>query len=203
MKKGALHRQRHHRRDRDRLRTAPYARDAAGGGLGFTHVGGCAANAAIDLGRLGVPAVLCCKVGADSFGDFVEETVRASGHPGSSGIRRSIPRVSIVCVQSSGERSFLYCSPARPRRSPRRTPDAPLEEADIVFSWWGRCCLLRLTVPGRRGARNARAGWAKPPLWTRHGDFQDVWLPKGEAALPHLDLFMPSVEEAAKLTGGD
>ena len=36
-----------------------------------THVGGCAANAAIDLGRLGVPAVLCCKVGADSFGDFV------------------------------------------------------------------------------------------------------------------------------------
>ena len=32
-------------------------------------------------------------------------------------------------------------------------------------------------------------------------DFQDIWLPKVEAVLPHLDLFMPSVEEAAKLTG--
>ena len=32
-------------------------------------------------------------------------------------------------------------------------------------------------------------------------DFADVWLPKVEAVLPHLDLFMPSLEEAQKLTG--
>lgn len=97
-----------------------------------THVGGCAANAAIDLGRLGVPAVLCCKVGADSFGDFVEESVRASGAD-TRGIVRD-PAVSTTVMDTA---------------------------------------------------------------W----DFEDIWLPKVEAALPHLDLFMPSVEEAAKLTG--
>lgn len=35
-------------------------------------VGGCAANAAIDLGRLGVPTSLCYKIGTDSFGILVE-----------------------------------------------------------------------------------------------------------------------------------
>ena len=32
-------------------------------------------------------------------------------------------------------------------------------------------------------------------------DFDDVWLPKIEACLPELDYFIPSVEEAAKITG--
>ena len=32
------------------------------------HVGGCAANAAIDLAKLGLPAMLCALVGDDSFG---------------------------------------------------------------------------------------------------------------------------------------
>ena len=36
-----------------------------------THVGGCASNAAIDLAKLGVPVALSCKVGSDSFGEFV------------------------------------------------------------------------------------------------------------------------------------
>ena len=31
-------------------------------------------------------------------------------------------------------------------------------------------------------------------------DFEDIWLPKVVDVLPYLDLFMPSVEEAAKLT---
>ncbi len=32
-------------------------------------------------------------------------------------------------------------------------------------------------------------------------DFQDVWMPKLEGALRYTDLFMPSIEEAKKLTG--
>ena len=76
-----------------------------------THVGGCASNAAIDLAKLGVPVALSCKVGSDSFGEFVRGTAAAAGvdvrgvvsDPGVS------TTVSIVCVGSSGERSFLYC----------------------------------------------------------------------------------------------
>ena len=32
-------------------------------------------------------------------------------------------------------------------------------------------------------------------------DFDDIWLPKIEAALPFVDLFMPSYDEAVKLSG--
>ena len=32
-------------------------------------------------------------------------------------------------------------------------------------------------------------------------DFDDVWLPKIAEVIPHLDLFMPSIDEAAKLVG--
>ena len=44
-----------------------------------THVGGCASNAAIDLAKLGVPVALSCKVGSDSFGEFVRGTAAAAG----------------------------------------------------------------------------------------------------------------------------
>ena len=44
-----------------------------------THVGGCAANAANNLAKLGVPVILSCKVGRDSFGDFVYATAKAEG----------------------------------------------------------------------------------------------------------------------------
>lgn len=43
------------------------------------HVGGCAANAAIDLAKLGLPAMLCALVGGDSFGRFVRDTAQAAG----------------------------------------------------------------------------------------------------------------------------
>ena len=32
-------------------------------------------------------------------------------------------------------------------------------------------------------------------------DFEDKWLPKVADVIPYLDLFMPSVEEAAKISG--
>ena len=167
-----------------------------------THVGGCAANAAIDLGRLGVPAVLCCKVGADSFGDFVEETVRASG-AGTRGIVRDPAvntTVSIVCVQSSGERSFLYCPGSTSAFTAADEPDALHEEADIVFIA-GAMLLTAFDGAGAAQVLERARRMGKTTVMDTAWDFQDVWLPKVKAALPHLDLFMPSVEEAAKLTG--
>ncbi len=167
-----------------------------------THVGGCAANAAIDLGRLGVPAVLCCKLGADSFGDFVEETVRASG-AGTRGIVRDPAvntTVSIVCVQSSGERSFLYCPGSTSAFTVADVPDALLEEADIVFIA-GAMLLTAFDGAGAAQVLERARRMGKTTVMDTAWDFQDVWLPKVKAALPHLDLFMPSVEEAAKLTG--
>lgn len=86
-----------------------------------THVGGCASNAAIDLAKLGVPVALSCKVGSDSFGEFVRGTAAAAGvdvrgvvsDPGVS------TTVSIVCVGSSGSAAF-YTAQVRPLLFRRR-----------------------------------------------------------------------------------
>ena len=75
-----------------------------------THVGGCAANAANNLAKLGVPVILSCKVGRDSFGDFVYATAKAEGADVRGVVRdeKVSTTVSIVCVSSVGERSFMY-----------------------------------------------------------------------------------------------
>lgn len=149
-----------------------------------------------------MPAVLCCKVGADSFGDFVEETVRASGADIRGIVRDPAVNttVSIVCVQSSGERSFLYCPGSTSAFTAADVPDALLEEADIVFIA-GAMLLTAFDGAGAAQVLERARRMGKTTVMDTAWDFQDVWLPKVEAALPHLDLFMPSVEEAAKLTG--
>ena len=43
------------------------------------ETGGCAANAAIALARLGVRAAVVAKVGDDLFGDFVHDELSAAG----------------------------------------------------------------------------------------------------------------------------
>lgn len=42
-------------------------------------LGGCAANAAVDLSRLGIRSAVCGRVGNDVFGRFVAETLAANG----------------------------------------------------------------------------------------------------------------------------
>ena len=73
------------------------------------HVGGCASNAAIDLARLGVPVLLVCKVGRDSFGDFVLKEAGKAGVDTAGVIQDpSVPTTtSVVCVNSRGAQLSL------------------------------------------------------------------------------------------------
>lgn len=165
------------------------------------HVGGCAANAALDLAKLGVPVSLCCKVGDDLYGRFVVETMTGSGIDG-RGILRD-PKVptttSVVCVGSGGERSFLYQPGSAAAFAREDIPDALLGECGIVFVA-GAMLLSRFDgEPCARFLEKARS-LGKITVMDTAWDFDDVWLPKIEAALPCLDWFMPSVDEAARLT---
>lgn len=167
-----------------------------------THVGGCAANAAMDLAKLGVPVLLSCKVGADSFGDFVEKTAAESGVDVRGVVRDPAvsTTVSIVCVSSTGERSFLYNPGSTSAFVKEDVPDELLQEADIVFVA-GAMLLTKFDgEPCAALLRRARE-MGKTTVMDTAWDFEDIWLPKVRAALPELDLFMPSLEEAAKLTG--
>lgn len=168
-----------------------------------THVGGCATNAAIDMAVLGTPVTISCKVGKDSFGEFVKNTVSSYGVDTSGMVIGDVgTTVSIVCVSSKhkGERSFLY--------SPGSSADFKIEDIDmslvdindIIFV---AGAMLMTSFDGKPCAefmKKCRESGKYTVLDTAW-DFQDIWMPKIEPSLPYLDLFMPSYEEAAKLTG--
>ena len=167
-----------------------------------SHVGGCASNAAIDLAKIGIPVILSCKVGADSFGDFVKETAEKSGVDicGVVTDPSCATTVSIACVNSSGERSFLY-NPGSTSVFHREDISSEITDAcDIIFvagamlltEFDGEPCAAFLKEMQRQG---------KYTVMDTAWDFEDIWMPKVEASIPYLDLFMPSYGEASMLTG--
>lgn len=167
-----------------------------------THVGGCAANAAIDLGIIGIPSALSCKIGGDNFGEFVRSTAADHGVDTSGVVLDSSlsTTTSIVCVNSSGERSFLYNPGSTSAFVSADIPDSLVEKYDIIFvagamlltSFDGQPCADFMAKCQKMG---------KFTVLDTAWDFEDIWGPKVLPSLPYLDLFMPSYEEAAKLSG--
>lgn len=166
------------------------------------HIGGCAANAARDLCKLGCRAQLCCKVGTDQFGDFVllkaeEAGMDAEGIVFDSSVSTT---VSIVTVNSDGERSFLYNPGSTAAFTAADIPSRLVDWADIVFV---AGALLTPAFDGGPCAQFLRqcqkAG--KVTVMDTAWDYEGRWREKIEAAWPYLDWFMPSLEEAKKLSG--
>lgn len=167
-----------------------------------TSVGGCATNCAIDLGKIGVPVAASCRVGEDFYGEFVKSEL-AKNNVDVAGVTMCGPSpttLSIVCIQSSGERSFLYNPASTADYCPDDINWDVVDSCDIVFytgamlmtAFDGQPCADFLRECRRRG---------KFTVLDTAWDFDDVWLPKLEAVFDGLDLFMPSYEEAVKLSG--
>lgn len=171
-------------------------------GSASTHVGGCASNAAIDLARLGAPALLCCKVGKDNFGDFVLRTCEEAGVDTRGVIRDGSvsTTTSAVCVNSEGERSFLYCPGSTSALRAGEIPRGLLEECDFIFVGGAMLLTAFDGAPCGELLRDMRERGKFTAMDTAC-DFDGVWLPKIREALPGLDLFMPSYDEAARLSG--
>lgn len=165
------------------------------------HVGGCASNAAIDLARLGVPSALFCRVGSDSFGEYIKSTCERNGVDVGGIVVRDgdVTTGSVVCVNSSGERSFLYNPGSTASFCTSDINSAALQSCDIVFvagallltAFDGKPCADFLCEMKKLG---------KFTVMDTAWDFSDRWLSAIEDALPQLDLFMPSYDEAVKLT---
>ena len=167
-----------------------------------SFVGGCASNAAMDLAKLGVQVTLSCLVGDDNFGNFVLEQVRASGAD-VSGIRKraGVPTTSsVVCVGSDGERSFLYNPGSTSRFTLEDIPEEITDKADIVFVAGAMLLTSFDGEPCREYLRQCRKK-GKFTVMDTAWDFEDRWLAKIAPCLPMLDLFMPSYDEAVRLSG--
>ncbi len=166
------------------------------------HIGGNAANSAAVLAKLGLPVKLVGKVGDDSFGAFLAEGLAKLGvdtcavatdpHASTS--------VSLVTVHSDAERSFLHVAGA----------NATLKSEDVDWGALGGsrffhvAGLQLLTGLEGEGVAVVLAEAQKRGMVTL---LDTVMNPRSAGwvglapALPHLDWFVPSVDEIQQLCG--
>ncbi|MBS6474809.1 MAG: carbohydrate kinase family protein [Clostridiales bacterium] len=166
------------------------------------HTGGCAANAAADLGRLGVPAALCCKVVEDMLGEYVCVQMEKAGVDTRYIVKSTEAgtTTSVVCVAGSGERSFLYGEGSTSQFTAEDISLRAVQECDIIFVA-GAMLLKRFDgAPCARFLRQAQEAGKFTAMDTAW-DFEDIWMDKIRESIAYLDLFMPSYDEAVKLTG--
>jgi sugar/nucleoside kinase (ribokinase family) len=164
-------------------------------------IGGCAANVAVDLVRMGVRATVAGRVGDDVFGRVVGEMLRAQGVD-VSGLQTTVgvDTSQTLIVNVAGEdRRFIHTFGA----------NALFSAADIPLTRASRCRVLYL------GGYLLMAGLKAEALGRVLADARKVgmkivldvvtpgpadYLPHLEPVLPHVDVFLPNNHEAELIT---
>ena len=166
------------------------------------HTGGCAVNTGISLARLGVRTGVMGKVGQDGFGDYVIAVLERHGVDTRGVVRDPVNNTSgtMVMVDADGERTFIHYIGA----------NGAIRESDVDMDLVRQARLLHVAghnlMPGFDGQvagrilQRARAAGVMTSLDTAW-DFSGRWLELVEPSLPHLDIFVPSIEEARQIAG--
>jgi sugar/nucleoside kinase (ribokinase family) len=161
--------------------------------------GGCAANTAAVLAKLGAEARLVALIGRDSFGDAaLADQVRAGVNVEAVIRDPDLPTsVAVVLVDGAGQRSFYYRAGTLEAMSNWHVPDEALRSARIVHVG-GAMKMLNLDLAELMGrARSMGCLTSLDTDWDIYGN----WMRKLEAALPMIDYLLTNEEEAAELTG--
>ncbi len=165
--------------------------------------GGCAANVATDLAKLGVRAAVAGTVGADPFGDFVRADLQRKGLADTStiGVSRTHPTSQTVILPVKGQdRRFIHSLGA----NADFTPDAiePDRLSGIRVLYVGGYFILPGLDPGSLASllRLAREKGVRTVLDVAGVDPRGG-MEKIAPALPFADVFLPNDDEAALLTG--
>ncbi len=165
--------------------------------------GGCAANTAIALGKLGVRAAVCGRVGDDLLGDFVERDLR-SREVDTSGVRRTegYGTSKTVIIPVVGEdRRFIHTFGANAALTARDIEPAALEAAEVVYV--GGYLILPSLREDELAERlqEARARGTRIVLDVAVPVGQKLPVDAARRLLPLADYFVPNVDEARALTG--
>jgi sugar/nucleoside kinase (ribokinase family) len=178
----------------------------AAGSLGLVetvslHGGGCALNTATALNQLGARVAVVGKVGDDLFGRFLTGLLEERGiaHRAVLVDESEPTSATVALVSSDGERTFLHVKGAN------ATLRADELDASVVFS--GRAlhiagALVLDSLDGQpcasllADARRRQILTSIDTVWDATGGWDRI-LP----ALPHVDVFVPSLAEATAISG--
>ncbi len=164
--------------------------------------GGCAANTATDLARLGVRVAVAGKVGADFFGEFIRKDLSLKGLADVSGIRmepRSATSQTVILPVRGEDRRYVHSLGANAWFSLEDIDLDAVARAKVLYVG-GYLILPRLDPASLAWLlRFARERGARTVLDVAGVD------PKGarEAlaeVLPHTDFFVPNEDEARLIT---
>jgi sugar/nucleoside kinase (ribokinase family) len=167
------------------------------------EAGGCAANVAVVLSKLGVGSRVVGRVGRDAFGDFVCAALAGHGIDVSFiGRSDTIGTSKTVILPVAGEdRRYIHTLGANADLTARDFGPGAMSGVDVVYL--GGYLVLPGLPPGAVTAlfESAHRAGARTML--------DVVLPGGteasmddlRAILPSVDFFLPNRDEARQLTG--
>jgi sugar/nucleoside kinase (ribokinase family) len=165
-------------------------------------LGGCAANVAVDLARLGRRTAVVGRVGDDNFGTFVADELKLSGvdtrhlvsTPGQS------TSCSMIVNVSGDDRRFIHARGANASLTGREISPELLEQARVVYV--GGYCLSDQPAPANIAAlfRRASEMGVKTVLDVVIPRPANYW-PYLEPVLPWTDVFLPNRDEAEVITG--
>jgi sugar/nucleoside kinase (ribokinase family) len=167
------------------------------------HVGGCAVNTGCDLVRLGASVAVSACIADDGAGAFVRRSLVEAGvdTTGLVATEQAATSYTFVMIGSDGRRRYLHHVGA----------NAHFTDADVPADLIARARILHmggsLLMPAMDGAPTARLLARARELGAITS--MDTALNPNvdsraliEPCLPHLDIFMPSIEEAEAITGG-
>lgn len=166
-------------------------------GLGL---GGCAANTARGLAKLGVDVAIAGCVGKDPLGDYALRTMEESGASLSVERVDAPTSATLIVIAPDGERTFMHCTGADGKIDPARV-DLDLIRSARIFHIGG--VFLMPGFDGEpqagllRAAQEAGVTTVVDTAWDDTGRWMSVVAP----LLPHTDIFTPSVGEAKNLAG--
>ncbi len=165
-------------------------------------IGGCPANVAVDMARIGLKSGISGRVGADVFGREVRNLLNASGVDTSQlETSGTTPTSTTFVLNVAGEdRRFIHCVGANAEYDGTHVTDEAIRAAKMLFV--GGFCLMDSLTPERtvRLFRFARENHVPTALNVVLSDSTDTmaWL---HPVLPWTDYFFCNNDEAERITG--
>jgi sugar/nucleoside kinase (ribokinase family) len=165
-------------------------------------IGGCAANAAVDLTKMSVKASVVGRVGNDIFGRIVADLLREAGVDVSLVRHSDAAQTSqTMIVNVAGQdRRFIHIFGANAEFSAQ---DIPLDRVAKYRVLYLGGYLLMENVRAEELAKvfaAARASGASTVLDVVTPGKRD-YIPQLKSLLPHVDVFLPNNHEAELITG--
>jgi sugar/nucleoside kinase (ribokinase family) len=164
--------------------------------------GGCAANVAVDLAKLGRKAAVVGRVGRDVFGKYVRDALSEQGVDCSHIVESETADTSgsfIVNVRGQ-DRRFIHTTGANSELSGKEVTAELVRSTRVVYL--GGYCLSDMPPAENVAAlfKSAREAGALTVLDVAIPGPADYW-PRLRPVLPFTDIFLPNNDEARIITG--